>query len=777
MVDASRSIDPFDVPLVLRPAPPETCDVAQQGEASGRLALDMVSFRIIGLTGEEDAADLGARLGRLHGVQGARVELAAEHATVWVSDPSITPAWLREVVRDAGYEAVEQAPDAPDEESRRVRVELRRLAAVAATGVPAWLLDLATHLRLDTWMPTDVYRWDLQIFLTSITVFWGGRHLWWRMVTRASLGHTELLAGLLEEGPGALAIVLGFLVGLVGFLGGHGVGILGTTAALAVLLQAGRALDEMVRARLLPHGSATPLGMPETTVVLRDDREFVVRTRHLASGDLVVVGDRDVCPVGGLIEEGTAVLDDSLITGRESHAERGPGDQVFAGAVVRRGRIVVRARRLGARTLLARVSRMAGDVTRSRGPAHDVAARLAIFVNAAALLSAVAAAVVGGLNSGPHGAWIGALAVLASVGARAVILAVPVAVSAASGLAARHGILLRDADALDAAADARVVALGRVGVLTAGRATIPDFRMLVDDVTEGRALAVAAAVERGLRHPVAQAFVAYARSRGVEMGRLPSVTGVRRVPGHGALAELDGEQLAIGNEAHLAQLGTEVPDIELPLGSGGIPLAPNYIAIGGRVVAVAFVDDPMLPEAVDGVYVLRKRRLRPVLLTGEDRPVVQALARAVGIEEAHGGITPEEQRAVIAALRAKGEPVAAVVGAQSDVGLLEPANVGFLLLSESRLPNADAGVILLRGTLEGVTATVSIARKLRHVLHTSQALIGAYHVAAFALAFMGLLQPVGAAFGSIMLSLVVTQNGLRAATARVEAPKPPRRKA
>lgn len=775
---ATEAHDPlFDAPIVLRPLerrparPRPTSD-----EESGRLALERVSLRVIGLTGEDDAAELRARLGRLPGVQAARVDFGAEHATVWVSDPTTTSAWVCEAVRSAGYEALPEDLRPPtDEGATRLRTELRRLAVVAATGVPAYLLDLAANVRVSSWLPTEVYRHDLQLLLTAVTVFWGARHLWWRMATRARFGRVDLLAGLLEEGPAALAIVLGFVLGFAGFLGGSYLGVLGTTAALAVLVQAGRATEEAIRARVLPGDEGSPTALPETAVVLREDREFVVRTRHLVAGDLLIVGERDVCPVGGVIEEGSAVLDDSLITGRASREERGAGDQVFAGSVVRTGRLVVRARRVGARTLLARVMRMSHAVPRSRGPANDLAARLAIAVNVGAVVVAIAAVVLAVIGYGSNASPVlPALAVLAAVSTRAVILAVPVAVGAASALAGRHGILVRDATTLDAAARVGVVALGRVGVLTTGRPSIPVFRALVDDVSEAHSLAVAAVVERGIRHPVAQAFVALAHERGLSLSGLPAPVGTHRVPGHGAVSELDGVPIAIGNTDHMLALGIEVPTLEHPLGPQDIPLAPNFVAIGGRAVAVAYVLDPVRDDAADGVYLIRKRRLHPVLLTGEDRPVVDALARVVGIAEAHGGIPPEEQKAIIARLRTERGAVAAVVGAQSDVGLLEPANVGFLLLSDSRLPNAETGVTLLRGSLEGVTATVSIARKLRHVLRTSHALIVVYHAAAFGLATIGAVSPVVAALGSIALTLVVTQNGLRASTASVEAPRPPK---
>ncbi|GMV39699.1 MAG: carbonate dehydratase [Myxococcales bacterium] len=765
----AEALDPV-VPIVLRPRERPTSSPRAPLAASGRVALDKVSLRIIGLTGEDDAVDLRERLRRLPGVEAAQVDFGPEHATVWVSDPRTTPAWVREAVRSAGFEAIPEAAPPAREGARRLRVELRRLAAVAATGVPAWLLDLASGVTVATGLPTDAYRRDLQLFLTAITVFWGARHLWWRMVSRAGLGRTELLSGLLEEGPAALAIALGFGAGLIGFGAGLSLGVLGTTAALAVLVQAGRAAEEAIRQRVLPGDEALTTGLPEMAVVQWDEREFLVRADHLVPGDLVVVGERDVCPVGGYIEQGAAVIDESLITGRESPSERVAGDQILAGAAVRTGRLVVRARQVGARTLLARVTRMSHAVPRTRGPSTEVAARLAIAVNVGAVVLAIAAAVVASTQGASP--ILPALAVLAAVGTRAVILSVPVAVGAASALAGRHGILLRDAATLDAAADVRIAALGRVGVLTTGRPTIPQLSVLVDDVSEERILAVAAAVERGVRHPVARAFVELAAERGASVAGL-AISGTRRVPGHGVESTVDGASVAIGNEAHMAALGIALPPVDHPLGPLDIPLAPNFIAIGGRVVAVGYVLDPVREDAADGVYLLRKRRLRPVLLTGEDRPVVDALARVVGVADVHAGIPPEEQRRIVARLAEQGG-VAAVVGAQSDVGLLGPASVGFLLVSDSRLPNADAGVTLLRGALDGVTATVSIARKLRHVVRVGHLLIGAWHVVVFGLATLGVISPVVAALSAIALSLAVTENALRASAATVEPPRPPR---
>ena len=792
--------DIFARPIVLRPSErgqAKTRPTARRPKLSaagdGPVRLEVHSFRIIGLTGEDDAERVRMRLARLPGVEDAEVHFSTEHASVQVTDPDLSTAYLREVVRTAGFDALEELgpkdgrAGAPDDEVP-LGVEVRRLAVVAVTGVPAWLLDLANHVRVTTDLPVDVYRHDLQLFLTAATVFWGARHLWWRMVGRAAHGRQEVLAGLVEEGPIALAIVLGLVLGTLGFVGGEFLGTLGITAALAVLLQAGRVLEALIRRRMLDPGLAGERILPSTAVVVREQGEFQVRTRHLSVGDLVAVDAGMRVPVGGIIEEGGARVDEHAVTGRPADVPKGVGDSVVAGALVVAGRILVRARRVGSRTLAARIAAMASEMARTKAHAQQVADLQAVGVNVAACVAAcVAIAYVGLSEHKPltH-ALLPILAVLAAVSTRAVRLAVPLAVAGAMRQAARAGILVRDAAALEAAAEVKAVALGRTGVLTAGRPVVEELRLLVDDLSELEVLRLAVAAENRVRHPVADSLVAYAGGRGVDLKALPKALRCRSIPGQGVVAEVEGRQVAVGNAELVAAQGSEAPEVEtVNHGVEQIPLAANFVVLDGRVVAVALMFDPLKEDAARGVYHIRRRRLRPLLVTGEDPPVAQALADAAGIREVYSGIPPSRQREIIAEICRKRGACAAVVGAQSDVGLLEPATVGFLILSESRLPTAEAGVTLLRGTLDGIPATVTIARKMRRIVRENLAGTSVYHALILTMAAFDLVGPVVAASTALLATLVVTANGTRAERARLpmgtapklDLPQPPKNEA
>jgi Cu+-exporting ATPase len=520
-----------------------------------------------------------------------------------------------------------------------------------------------------------------------------------------------------------------------------------SAAALVAFLLTGKLLEAKARHRATSSlGDLLNLAPPMALKVGPRGEEIPVPSRELLAGDRVKVKPGSCAPVDGVVVEGRAEVEEALLTGEPLPVPKGPGDPVLAGALVHGGALVLETTSAGRDTWLSRLADQVAQAQGSRAPIQDLADRVsAVFVPV--ILGLALATFLGwwAFTGDPAQAWRPAVTLLVIACPCALGLATPVALAAALGTAARNGLLVRDARAMDALARITDLALDKTGTLTEGRPSLAGIQSQRPEET----LRLAAALEQDSLHPVARGILQAAG--GVP---LPAVTEFASLPGLGVEGVLEGRRLRLGNEAFL-----------------GLPLAPAPsrstavgLAEGNRLLGTLFLTDALRPEAAGAVEDLKAQGLRLHLLSGDRPEAAEALAGELGIPHAQGGCSPEDKERLVAQLQAQGARVAFVGDGVNDGPALARADAG-VSLPGLDAAQAAAPLNLLREGLEPLLAARRLALRTQRVIRQNLAWAFGYNLVLVPLAALNLLDRLGgpmlagAAMG--LSSLTVVFNALR----------------
>jgi Cu+-exporting ATPase len=498
-------------------------------------------------------------------------------------------------------------------------------------------------------------------------------------------------------------------------------------------------------------------------------------------GDVVVVMPGERLPVDGELTEGHTQVDESMLTGEPLPVTKAPGALLTGGSINGDGQVRMRVKAVGADTVLARIIGLVQDAQAGKAPIQRLVDQVsAVFVPVVMLVAL--ATLVGWLWAGEpvEVALIRAVAVLVIACPCALGLATPVAIMAGTGVAARHGILIQDAQALELAHQARVVAFDKTGTLTVGRPRLVSFEVLADaaqtqDAAAADALAVAASLQSGSEHPLARAVVSAAREQGLS---LVAAQSLQAVPGRGLQGQVGGHSCAIASLAWLQELGVALGGLQLVAeqqqaqGATVSVLLRQAVASAGasppaqmQVVALmAFADQPK-PEAKEALAALRARGLQLRMISGDNRAAALAMGRRLGLapEEVMAEVLPGQKAERVAELKAalKGHGAVVMVGdGVNDAPALAAADVGMAMGTGTDVAMHAAGVTLMRGDLALVAAALDISH--RTVIKIRQNLFWAfaYNVAGIPLAALGYLNPVVSGAAMALSSVSVMANAL-----------------
>jgi Cu+-exporting ATPase len=488
----------------------------------------------------------------------------------------------------------------------------------------------------------------------------------------------------------------------------------------------------------------------------------------------VVVGDRlrvrpgDAVPVDGAVLEGHSSVDESMFTGEPAPVEKGPDDKVTGGAGNGTGSLVIRAEAVGRDTMLSRIVAMVAQAQRSRAPIQTVADGVAAWfvpaVVAIAALTFIVWLVVGPEPRLGH-ALLNAIAVLIIACPCALGLATPMSIMVGVGRGARAGILIKNAEALQALDKVDTLAIDKTGTLTEGKPRLIAVET-VGDWTTARLTLTAASVEAASEHPLAQAIVAGA----LALGPLPNAKGFESQPGLGVTAEVQGALVAVGDAQQMRRLDVDPSPLDARadahrLAGAGV----MYVAVGGRLAGLLAVADPVKPNARQSIQALKGEGLRVVMLTGDNLVTARAVAEAVGgIDEVHAALKPQDKAAAIAGLQKAGHRVAMAGDGVNDAPALAQADVGVAMGSGSDVAIESAGMTLVGGDLAAAARARRLARatmrNIRQNLMFSFLFNGiGLPVAAGVLYPMTglLLSPMIAGAAMAASSLIVVANALR----------------
>jgi Cu2+-exporting ATPase len=520
--------------------------------------------------------------------------------------------------------------------------------------------------------------------------------------------------------------------------------LLGHWLEMRALGQASSALDAL--AALLPD---------EADRLRSDGQVEQVPLDRLVAGDLVLVRSGGRVPADGTVEDGTAEVDESMITGESRPGPKRPRDRVVAGTVATDSALRVRVDAVGEQTALAGIRRLVEQALSSRSRAQALADRAAAALFYFASVTGVITFVVWSLLGEPDQAVERTVTVLVIACPHALGLAIPLVVAISTALSAGAGILVKDRLALERMRTVDAVLFDKTGTLTKGKPAVTGIAS-ADGAPDGDAglLGVAAAVESDSEHPLARAIVAAASAR----GPVPAATGFRSMTGRGVQASVDGETVAVGGPALLRETGARVPDTVTHSAAEWSAQGATvlYVLRGDRVAGALALADEVRAESRQAVEELHRRGLRVVMITGDARPVAEAVGRDLGVDEVFAEVLPEDKDSKVAELQARGLRVAMVGDGVNDAPALARADVGLAIGAGTDVAIESAGVVLASDDPRGVLGVIMVSEASYRKMRQNLAWATGYNVLTVPLA-AGVLAPVGfvlpPAVGAIMMSL------------------------
>jgi Cu+-exporting ATPase len=729
--------------------------VEQAGYAVPR---ETVALAIDGMSCASCVGRVEKALAAVPGVVEASVNLATAQATVTRLAGAADLGTLRQAVQRSGYDA------APVEDAAAGNTPARR----SAGGDAGWRVALAALLSAPLvlpmllapfgvhWMPPAAW----QFALATPVQFWLGARFYragWRAL-RTGTGNMDLLVALGTSAAYGLSLVLWWR-------GEHHL-YFESAAVVITLVLFGKWLEGRAKRRTLAALDALRALWPQTATVLRDGVEHSVPLAILQPGDRIVVRPGERVPTDGVIEEGASHLDESMLTGESLPVAREAGAGVVGGSINGEGRLLLCATAVGAETQLARIVRMVESAQTKKAPIQKLVDRVAaVFVPV--VVGVAALALLGwGLfaSAGWEAAILNAVSVLVIACPCALGLATPATLMVGTGLAARRGILVRDAQALEQLRAVRVIAFDKTGTLTGGRPRLVAAEPLDPALGAEVPTRLAAALQRGSEHPLAKAVLQAAGDASPA-----AAAEVRAVPGRGIEGLIDGR---------LHRLGSERWRAELQAGAGALAARAAALQADGcsvswlmaqspgggtRVLGLLAFADPPKAGAREAVERLHALGIRTVLISGDNRGAAQAVARAVGIDEVRAEVLPGDKAAAVEALRAAlppGQRVAMVGDGVNDAPALAAADVGLAMGTGTDVAMASAGLTLLRGDLALVAEGVELSRATWAKLRQNLFWAFAYNVVGIPAAALGALSPVIAGAAMALSSVSVVGNAL-----------------
>ena len=502
--------------------------------------------------------------------------------------------------------------------------------------------------------------------------------------------------------------------------------------------------------------------------ILEDATEYDAPLENIVEGDLLRVRPGDSVPVDGEVVEGRSSIDESMITGEPVPVEKTEGDRVTGGTINKNGTLAMRATQVGADTVLAQIVEMVTGARRSRAPIQGLADRVSsVFVPT--VVAIAIAAFFAWLSFGPEPplafAIASAVSVLIIACPCALGLATPISITTAAGRGAQAGVLIKDAEALERMARIDTVIVDKTGTLTEGKPKLTDV-VALEGHEEIEVLSLAAALERGSEHPLAEAIVEGARDRGAEIGRSDDFDAVT---GKGVRGKVGGRRVALGNAAMMAGLdiATDVAE-EAADGLRTEGKTAMFVAVDGKLAGIVAVTDPIKETTESAIRELHALGLTVIMATGDNQRTAEAVARKLGIDEVRAGVLPEDKKTLVEELRAKTARIAMAGDGVNDAPALAAADVGIAMSTGADVAVESAGITLMRGDLVGLVRARKLATGTLRNIKQNLFFAFAYNAAGLPVAagilypFVGLLlSPMIAAAAMSLSSVSVISNALR----------------
>ncbi|MBK9198733.1 heavy metal translocating P-type ATPase [Candidatus Skiveiella danica] len=718
-----------------------------------------IDIGIGGMTCASCSSRVERALKKVPGVQEATVNLATESARITFAAGEQMEARLRRAVRDAGYEPRTPAQmDAADDASPWAGFAPVAIGLVLSAPL---VLPMLGDLFGQHWM---LPAWVQFMLATPVQFILGARFYkagWHALL--ALTGNMDLLVAIGTTAGWALSMWLWLTAapGTSPHLYFEGSAVVVTLVLLGKFLEA-RAKRQTTTAIRALHALR-----PDVAHLIGLDGEMEVPVAEVMVGDRIVVKPGERFPVDGALLEGQTQVDESMLTGEPLPVPREPGDKLTGGSINGEGRVVLQVTAVGSETVLSRIIRLVEDAQAAKAPIQRLVDQVAaVFVPVVLVVSLVTLLTWLWWAGAPfETAVIHAVAVLVIACPCALGLATPAAIMAGTGVAAKYGILIKDAQALELAHKVDIVAFDKTGTLTLGRPILTAL-VPVEGADEAELLMAAASLQSGSEHPLARAVVAAAKAKEMTFG---APDNVRAVPGRGSEGEVDGRSFLIGSLRWMEELGVALR----PLAARATELQQQGATVSAMAerttdglvlrALMAFGDEPK-PGAQAALAALRARGIKPMMISGDNRGAAEAMARRLGLRPEDGEVMaevlPGDKAALVAKLKQGGKTVAMVGDGVNDAPALAAADVGLAMGNGTDVAMHAAGITLMRGDVGLVAAALDISDRTVAKIRQNLFWAFAYNVAGIPLAALGYLNPVVAGAAMALSSVSVMSNAL-----------------
>lgn len=715
------------------------------------------------------------------GVATASVNLVTKRAIITLSDPSVTPQMLADIVTKSGYPAQPVANIAPASGAERraekndaeIKILKRDVLIAGLLALPVFLAEMGSHIfpPLHHFIDSTIgmqNSWYLQFILTTLVLFGPGLRFF-------RIGIPALLRG----GPDMNSLVA------VGTLAAWGFSVVATflpsvlpaqtihvyyeaAAVIVTLILIGRWMEARAKGRT-SHAIAHLLGLQAKTArVVRDGVAQDIALEDVRAGDLIQVRPGEKVPVDGEVTEGTSYIDESMITGEPVPAAKNVGDAVVGGTVNKTGAFTYRATKVGSDMVISQIIRMVEEAQADKLPIQNLIDKVTMWFVPAVMLAAFITFLIW-IIFGPEPAFTfalaNAIAVLIIACPCAMGLATPTSIMVGTGRGAEMGVLFRRGDALQSLRDADIIAFDKTGTLTIGRPVLSQFFSFAGNQND-EMLALAAALESRSEHPIATALVQAAEDKGLKQ---PEVKDFEAVPGFGVSGVVDGMAVHVGAERFMKKLG-----IDITIGAQAAALmnakaqSVLYLARDGVLVAAFSVADELKPTTKTTIDALHKLGLKVAMITGDSKVVANAIAKELNIDEVSAEVLPDGKVEALKRLAGSEAKIIFVGDGINDAPALAAADVGVAVGTGTDIAIESADVVLMSGDLTAVVDAIALSKATIRNIRQNLFWAFSYNTALIPVAagllypFYGiLLSPVLAAAAMALSSIFVLTNALR----------------
>lgn len=717
-------------------------------------------------------------LKQVQGVDNALMNFAQRTVTI---EGNATTDVLIKAVEAAGYNAKTTGGASDDELLKEKELAdavyykrlMRDMAVALGLGAPLMIYGfLGGPMTVETGGERGI--WLVVGLLCAAVMFFSGRHFYigaWKSFINHSANMDTLIA--LGTGTAWLySMVVVLAPDIVPEMARHI--YFEATAMIIGLINLGLALEVKARGRT-SEAIKRLIGLQAKTArVIRDNKEIDIPIEQVLLNDLVRVRPGEKIPVDGIVSEGHTSIDESMLTGEPMPVEKRVKSEVVAGTLNKSGSIIFTASRIGKDTALARIIGMVKRAQNSKPPIGRMADVIAAYFVPSIMIISVLSALAwlnimpaDGAESALAFAMVSATTVLIIACPCALGLATPMSVMVGVGKAAEAGVLIRNGEALQTASKISAMIVDKTGTITLGKPGVTDI-IVLNGIQEELVLSLAASLESGSEHPLAEAIVESAKERGLS---LSNIEHFHAIAGHGVEGIVDGKQLLLGNEKLMQKKGIDtLGSIKSAQALAADAKTPMYFAIDNELCGIIAVADPLKEDSISAIQRLQQNGIRVVMLTGDNRATAAAVAKQMGIQEFFAEVLPEDKANKVIELQQQGEVVGMTGDGINDAPALAMADVGFAIGTGTDVAIESADITLMRGSLHGLADAIAVSKAT--LGNIKQNLFGAFIYNAAGVPFAaGLFYPVfgvllnpvvaGAAMAFSSLTVVTNANRLR----------------